>query len=301
MKTHGDAGWQGFPTYVDVVVPRALDLMKKHRVTATFFIVGQDAELSKNADALHEIVNSGHEIGNHSFHHEPWLHRRSEGEISEELARAEDSIGRVTGQRTIGFRGPGFVRSDALVNALVRRGYAYDASLLPTFIGPLARAYYFKTAKLDKAEQADRTDLFGSFQDGLLPNRRHRVTSAFGSIEEIPVTTMPGFRVPIHLSYVLYLAVRSPKLALAYFRTALEFCRVTKTEPSILLHPLDFISGNECPALRFFPAMNLASEVKLEIVDSALRMMCERFNVMPLVEFCDAERETPQQRSAAVS
>ena len=51
-----------------------------------------------------------------------------------------------------GFRGPGFSLSAATLRVLERRGYIYDASTFPTFLGPLARAYYFMTAKLSKEE-----------------------------------------------------------------------------------------------------------------------------------------------------
>jgi len=47
MKTHGEAGWESFPTYLDKVVPAALDAMDRLGLSITFFIVGQDAALSK--------------------------------------------------------------------------------------------------------------------------------------------------------------------------------------------------------------------------------------------------------------
>ena len=47
MKTHGDAGWESFPSYLDVVVPRVLQFLKERDLTITFFIVGQDAALEK--------------------------------------------------------------------------------------------------------------------------------------------------------------------------------------------------------------------------------------------------------------
>src|SRR5512146_517545 len=109
MKTHGDAGWERFPSYLGLVVPRALQLLDARGMRATFFIVGQDAEIPSNGEALRTIVEHGHEIGNHSFHHEPWLHRRSEHEIDDELRRAEQSIESATGRHPYGFRGPGFV------------------------------------------------------------------------------------------------------------------------------------------------------------------------------------------------
>ncbi len=85
MKTHGDAGWQSHPSYLDAVVPRILAFLAERRLTITFFIVGQDAALEKNRAALRSISAAGHEIGNHSFRHEPWLHLYTAAELDEEL------------------------------------------------------------------------------------------------------------------------------------------------------------------------------------------------------------------------
>jgi hypothetical protein len=284
MKTHGDRGWEAFPSYLDVVVPRALEMLRNLPARITFFIVGQDAALASNAPAFAQLRESGHEIGNHSFHHQPWMHRQSEAEIESELARAEESIEAATGQRPHGFRGPGFVHSAALLEALAQRGYAYDASSLPTFIGPLARAYYFRASKLSPDQRREREDLFGRLADGLRPNRRYAVATRAGEILEIPVTTFPGCRLPIHISYVLYIATVSPALAKAYFRAALRFCKLTRTEPSILLHPLDFLGARECPELAFFPAMNLDAGFKRALVFDSLRALASEFEIAPLGE-----------------
>ena len=68
---------------------------------------------------------------------------------------------------------------------------------------------------------------------------------------------MPLLRIPIHVSYLLFLAERAPALVMPYVETALALCAATKTAPSLLLHPLDFLGGDEVPALAFFPAMSL--------------------------------------------
>jgi peptidoglycan/xylan/chitin deacetylase (PgdA/CDA1 family) len=290
MKTHGDPGWETFPSYLEVVVPRALSLLQELGLRITFFIVGQDAAIAANAEPISQIGQAGHEIGNHSFHHEPWMHRRPEAEIDDELARAEESIEGATGQCPRGFRGPGFTQSAELLKTLVRRGYAYDASSLPTFIGPLARSYYFHTAKLTREAMREREDLFGRFGDGFRPNRQHRLQTPDGAIAEIPTTTFPGLRLPFHISYVLYIATISPALALAYFRTALRLCKASGTQPSILLHPLDFLTDRECPELAFFPAMALDPELKQSILRTALRMLSIQFEILPLGELVKTER-----------
>ena len=153
LKTHGDRGWEEFPSYLDGVVPRFLELLDKLGLRITVFVVGQDAALEKNRPALAAIAAAGHEIGNHSFHHEPWLHLYSPEEIEREISSAEEAIAEATGVVPTGFRGPGYSLSPAVLQCLVRRGYCYDASTLPTLIGPLARAYYFMTAKLSPAER----------------------------------------------------------------------------------------------------------------------------------------------------
>jgi hypothetical protein len=282
LKTHGDSTWQSFPSYLNALVPRVLDILDGFGIRITFFIVGQDAALPEHDDVLAEIARRGHEIGSHSYFHEPWMHRHSDRAIADELARAEECIERVTGQRPRGFRGPGFTHSASILDALVRRGYLYDASSLPTFIGPLARAYYFRSMKLDAKQASERGDLFGHFADGFQPNRPHQIETAAGPIVEMPVTTFPFLRFPIHVSYVLYIAAISPRMAMAYFNTALQLCKLTRTTPSILLHPLDFLSGDECPELAFFPAMGLPGEVKRGVLLETLRSLTRNFEVLPL-------------------
>lgn len=289
MKTHGDPAWQTMPSYLNLLVPRILEILDQLNLRITFFIVGQDAAMPMHSDILAEIARRGHEIGNHSHYHEPWMHRRSAAAIDDELARAEASIENVTGHRPRGFRGPGFTRSTTILETLVRRGYAYDGSSLPTFIGPLARAYYFRSSKLGPEAMREREDLFGSFSDGLRPNRRHAIALSNGSIVEMPVTTFPLLRVPIHISYVIYLAMVSPSAALAYFRAALLACKLSRTEPSILLHPLDFLHGSECPELAFFPGMNLDWSVKRHVVVESIRMLATLFEVVPMREMLGRE------------
>jgi peptidoglycan-N-acetylglucosamine deacetylase len=282
MKTHGDKGWESFPSYLDVVVPRALSMLKAHDLSISFMIVGQDAALDKNHEAMARIPAAGHEIGNHSFHHEQWFHLGQESEIEAELTRAEEQIERATGRRPIGFRGPGFVLSRPILDVLSRRGYLYDASTLPTYLGPLARAYYFMTSKLTPEEREKRKGLFGGLRDGLRPIDAYRWNLGESRILEIPVTTMPGLKVPIHVSYALYVGVFSLALAKQYFRTAMAICRATGTSPSILLHPLDFLGKEDEPDLSFFPAMGLPRERKLEIVDSCLGVLAREFEVLSL-------------------
>jgi hypothetical protein len=285
LKIHGDPGWESFPSYLDRVVPRILDTLRAHDLTITVLVVGQDATLERNREPLQAIATAGHEIGNHSFRHDPWLHLYSEREIAREIASAEEHIERVTGRRCVGFRGPGFSLSEATLRVLARRGYRYDATTLPSFLGPLARAYYLATSQLAREERARRRALFGRWSDGLQPLKPYCWEVESTRLVEIPVTTVPLLKVPFHLSYVLYLAALSPAAAIAYFRAALRLCRLTGTAPSLLLHPLDFLGVEDEPDLAFFPAMRLPRQRKLEIVDACLTLVRRQFEVTTLERY----------------
>lgn len=290
MKTHCDPGWETFPSYLDIVIPRVLDFLKERNLKITFFVVGQDAALEKNHAALKSLADAGHEIGNHSFNHEPWLHTYTEQQVEDEFARTEEAIEKATGRKPIGFRGPGFSVSPTVIDVLIRRGYQYDASTFPTYIGPLARLYYFMTASLKPEEKSKRDNLFGSVKDGFRPLQAHfwhLDGKPERKIIEIPVTTMPIFKIPIHVSYIIYIATYSPALALFYFRFALWMCRLTGTHPSLLLHPLDFLGCDDIEQLAFFPAMNMPSQKKLKLVGEILRLYGNSYDVLNMQRHAD--------------
>ena len=280
MKTHGDPGWESYPSYLDIVVPRVLQFLEERQQKITFFIVGQDAALDYNTNAIRSIAEAGHEIGNHSFKHEQWLHLYTKDEINVDLDQAEEVLEQVTGQKPVGFRGPGYSLSNATLQVLAERGYMYDCSTFPTFLGPIARMYYFMTANLTPEEKKERKKLFGTLKDGLRSTKAYHWDMGDSQLIEIPVTTMPVFKVPFHISYILYLSNYSTTLALTYFRTALALCRLTKTQPSILMHPLDFMGGDDEKDLAFFPGMNLPGQKKVEVVSKALDILSNQFNVV---------------------
>ncbi len=280
LKTHGDEGWQEYPSYLHIVVPRVLAFLKERDLRITWFIVGRDAADPRHRDVLRSITDAGHEVGNHSFHHEPWLHLYSEKQIDDELARTEDAIELATGQRPEGFRGPGFSFSPTLLATLARRGYRYDCSTFPTFLGPLARMYYFATARgMSAEEKRQRAQLFGKLGEGFRPLKPYTWNTAAGPLLEIPVTTMPAFRVPFHLSYLLYLGGFSRTAARWYLRATLALCKATRTEPSFLLHPLDFMGCDDTDRLSFFPAMKQPSAKKLEFVAEVFDIFRREFTL----------------------
>lgn len=299
LRTHGDPAWERRPSYLAAFVPTVLDALDEAGATITFFLVGEDAARDADVGRLRALAERGHEIANHTFSHDVWMHDYGEAQADEELARAELVIEAATGCRPEGFRGPGFSWSPALLRVLARRGYRYDASTLPTFVGPLARRYFLATARLTPEERRRRAALFGAFRDGFRPNRPYVWALGAGrELLELPVTTVPGARTPFHLSYLLYLAGFSERAMFGYLHSALALCRATRTEPSFLLHPLDLLGAGDAPGLEFFPGMALDASRKRRLFVRVLRAIGEQFALVPMAAHAAQAAHRPLPRHA---
>ncbi len=88
-----------------------LSILKEYNVTATFFIIGVNAE--NYPDALRKIAESGCEIGNHTYSHANLRHMNHE-EIKKEIQKCEDVLSKTIGVRPVVFRPPeGMYPNDA--------------------------------------------------------------------------------------------------------------------------------------------------------------------------------------------
>jgi hypothetical protein len=292
LKTHGDRSWQSYPTYLPGFIPAILEWLDRRGLKLTFFVVGRDAADRRNAASLGLLAPAGHEIGNHSYEHEPWLQAYAADALDSEIGRAENAIAAATGVRPIGFRGPGFSWSPKLLEVLAERGYRYDATTLPTYIGPIGRRYYFSRAILTPGERAIRARLYGGFADGLRPVKPfYWILPSGRRLLEVPVSTTPFFKMPFHLSYLLFLGRWGESRLRAYLETALFLCRRAGLEPSFLLHPLDFLGPEDAPGLAFFPGMDINKKRKLYLAGRVLDILSAHYDLVPLDIFAETMKE----------
>jgi peptidoglycan/xylan/chitin deacetylase (PgdA/CDA1 family) len=82
---------------------RLLEVLEKHGVYATFFLIGQS--VVARPKIARSIVEAGHAVGNHTYSH-PDLTELSPSQLSSELDRANCAIEDVTGVRPKLFRPP---------------------------------------------------------------------------------------------------------------------------------------------------------------------------------------------------
>jgi peptidoglycan/xylan/chitin deacetylase (PgdA/CDA1 family) len=83
--------------------PRLLDILARHGVKATLFLVGRFAE--KEPALARAVADAGHLIGNHSWTH-PNLSLTAAHRIREELMRTRDTLEQITGKPIRYFRPP---------------------------------------------------------------------------------------------------------------------------------------------------------------------------------------------------
>jgi len=89
--------------------PRILDVLKRERIPATFFLIGNQAD--RFASITSRIYNEGHEIGNHTFTH-PDISELSNTMVEVELNLTESLFASRLGIRTHLFRPPYSIDSE---------------------------------------------------------------------------------------------------------------------------------------------------------------------------------------------
>jgi peptidoglycan/xylan/chitin deacetylase (PgdA/CDA1 family) len=82
---------------------RLLEVLEKHNVKATFFLIGRYVQ--QRPDLAREIVQAGHVVGNHTFTH-PLLIFKSAAEIRQELSNCNAALSDAIGQQASLFRPP---------------------------------------------------------------------------------------------------------------------------------------------------------------------------------------------------
>jgi peptidoglycan/xylan/chitin deacetylase (PgdA/CDA1 family) len=100
------------------VTPVVLDLLDQHRAKATFFCIGE--RVARYPELARETVRRGHAIENHTQRHLMYFSALGPRTIADEIGRAQETIGAVTGERPRFFRAPAGFRNFLLDPVLAR-------------------------------------------------------------------------------------------------------------------------------------------------------------------------------------
>ena len=211
-------GWRNEAYTNDVYersLPRLVDLFAKFKIRATFFIVGIHAKFNANRITLRRLSEAGHELANHSMTHPQGFSglsdRVKEAEISECTAVLED----IAGKRIKGFRAPDYDIDERTIDILIKHGYAYDASVFPTFLACAMKAAHFILSGTRIASTMGRAIIHFS---PVLPYRPHInfiYKRGRADIVELPLTVTPFLRLPFYGTSIMALGEKYFDLAFA--------------------------------------------------------------------------------------
>lgn len=123
--------WDQQPLRVEAGMKICLDLLDRHQVKATFFVLGWTAE--RHPDLVREIASRGHEIGCHSYRH-PVIFEMDEDEFREDCRLAKAALAACGVHGPLGYRAPSFSITPPVhhyLDILLEEGFRYDCSLFP--------------------------------------------------------------------------------------------------------------------------------------------------------------------------
>jgi polysaccharide deacetylase family protein (PEP-CTERM system associated) len=130
------ADWDKCESRVERSTTRLLDLFGKHRVEATFFVLGWVAD--RFPDLVREIERRGHEVATHGYSHQLLTFMQPE-DFRADLQRSLVVLARTTSQAVRGFRAPSFSLTKKTlwaVDILRESGIQYDSSVFPVAFHP---------------------------------------------------------------------------------------------------------------------------------------------------------------------
>ena len=125
------SSWQERSARVEVGLNKLLELLDRHQVRGTFFILGWVAD--HQPALVRRIAELGHELGSHSYAHQ-LVYRQTVQEFRDDVRRSREVIEQATGQRVTIYRAPSFsIVRDSLwaLEVLVEEGFTIDSSIFP--------------------------------------------------------------------------------------------------------------------------------------------------------------------------
>ncbi len=143
--------WDSMPARLPATAPRMLDMLERHNVKATVFVLGYVAR--RHPLLVKEIAQRGHEVACHSDLHRP-VFRLTPDEFREDTRTAKSRIEDLVGFRVSGYRAPSFSitpGTEWAFDVLSELEFEYDSSVNPVkhrFYGnPNAPRFPYMTGK----------------------------------------------------------------------------------------------------------------------------------------------------------
>jgi len=189
-------------------------------IESTWFVVSDVA--TAVPDRIAELAAEGHEIGSHTVTHR-LLGDLDEAARTAEIANSKAQLESVTGKKVKGFRAPAFSFGEDHFDALAAAGYEYDSSVVASRRIP---GWYGGEYSLNRPAAASAVSPSN-------PN----------SIAELPVSVMPGVRLPLTGTWLRFFGPW-------YTILGMKLLARRGISPILYVHPWEFV---ELPQLEGVP------------------------------------------------
>lgn len=258
-----------------VGVPRFAELFAAAGVRATFYCVAEDLEIPGNSEMLRALVEAGHEIGNHTWHHPYALTRLDATERRAEIAEGRRRLEAAAGAAVVGFRSPGYTTSAEVIADVTACGHRYDTSVFPCPPYYLAKAGVLGLMRLRGRESRSVLDtprVLTAPRDPYRVDVRDPYRRGDGLLE-YPISTALG----LPLIGTAFTAL-GKTATVAALRAGLRLRRHLTIE----FHAVDLLSlkdDNLDPALSVQPDLKTAIAIKRRIFARALATLCDHARV----------------------
>jgi polysaccharide deacetylase family protein (PEP-CTERM system associated) len=124
--------WYRFETRFEQNTLKALDLLDRFKIKATFFVMGWVAD--RHPEIVREVARRGHEIASRGLYQRRRTRRMTPEEFREDLKRTREAVELASGTKVHGFRAARHWKAVSdlwMLDVLAEEGYAYDSSLVP--------------------------------------------------------------------------------------------------------------------------------------------------------------------------
>ncbi|MBT4478489.1 MAG: polysaccharide deacetylase family protein [Flavobacteriales bacterium] len=133
------------------MTPMILDILQKHKVKATFFLIGE--AIHKNQDIVKRIHKEGHTIGCHTFQHKSTFPIYSSSKMETEITQTNNLITAITSMMVVLFRPP-FGITNPNINKVLKRmkmtSIGWDVRSLDTITKDSKKLYNRVIKGIDK-------------------------------------------------------------------------------------------------------------------------------------------------------
>jgi polysaccharide deacetylase family protein (PEP-CTERM system associated) len=125
------SSWDGFRTRVGANTSSLLEMLARHGVRATFFVLGWVAR--KHPEIVRQIAASGHEVASHGMSHR-LIYTQTPEEFRRETRDAKALLEDLSQAPVLGYRAATYSitkRSLWALDVLCEEGFRYDSSIFP--------------------------------------------------------------------------------------------------------------------------------------------------------------------------